>query len=107
MSCYFRLTATGFDTSLPDVREMVRGVFPQSGCAVLGYGFVFVHLHGQDAIDKALKLSGGFVGGFKIAVKTVLPIKRVSGGVSLARRLAMVEKAKTNQKMIMATEEHF
>ncbi|KAL0654229.1 hypothetical protein Bca4012_096920 [Brassica carinata] len=102
------------------LQDLVRGVFPRSGCFVFGDGCCVVYLHG-DAIGKALKLSGGSVGGFKIVVHEVLPIKKVGGGgVSNARglamaekdeaaRLAMAEKDKAilcegNQKTIMTTD---
>ena len=69
------------------LQDLVRGVFPRSGCFVFGDGCCVVYLHG-DAIGKALKLSGGSVGGFKIVVHEVLPIKKVGGGgVSNARTL--------------------
>ncbi|CAF2115857.1 unnamed protein product [Brassica napus] len=74
------------------LQDLVRVVFPRSGCFVFGDGCCVVYLHG-DAIGKALKLSGGSVGGFKIVVHEVLPIKKVGGGgVSNARTLAMAEK---------------
>ncbi|KAJ4896847.1 RNA-binding (RRM/RBD/RNP motifs) family protein [Raphanus sativus] len=120
------LDVTGFDTSMAkdDVKEMVRRVFPRtgSGCSVFGDGRVFVYLRGRDAIDKALKLSGGSVGGFKIVVNEVLPIQKLGGGGGVSRasmlamaerdkaaRLAMAEKDKAmpcegNQKAIMTTD---
>ncbi|KAG2259949.1 hypothetical protein Bca52824_079243 [Brassica carinata] len=61
------------------LQDLVRVVFPRSGCFVFGDGCCVVYLHG-DAIGKALKLSGGSVGGFKIVVHEVLPIKKVGGG---------------------------
>ncbi|CAH8291113.1 unnamed protein product [Eruca vesicaria subsp. sativa] len=78
------LKVTGFDTSLAtedDIMKMVREAFPRSGCFVHNDGSALVYLHGQDAIENALKLSGGSVGGFKIAVDKVLPIRKVSVGI--------------------------
>ncbi|CAH8290480.1 unnamed protein product [Eruca vesicaria subsp. sativa] len=77
------LKVTGFDTSRAskdDIMKMVSKVFPGSGCFVHNGGCALVYLHGQDAVENALKLSGGSVGGFKIAVDKVLPIKKVSVG---------------------------
>ncbi|KAG2297820.1 hypothetical protein Bca52824_034292 [Brassica carinata] len=105
------LKVTGFDTSLSkdDIKKMLRGVFPGSGCFPFMDGSAFLYLRGQDAMDKALKLSGGSVGGFKFAVTAVLPIRVLKCGFSLASMLAMVEKAKPtlcegNQKKIKTTE---
>ncbi|KAG2300938.1 hypothetical protein Bca52824_037410 [Brassica carinata] len=124
------LFVTGFDTSLTkdDTKVMVRRVFPGSGCLVLSEGRVFVNLRGQDAIDKALQLSGDSVGGFKIVVNGISPLKKVRGVCtgsgcpsissatisamrerSKAARLAMAEKDKAilcegNQETIMTTD---
>ncbi|KAL0732666.1 hypothetical protein Bca4012_008875 [Brassica carinata] len=101
------LFVTGFDTSLTkdDTKVMVRRVFPGSGCLVLSEGRVFVNLRGQDAIDKALQLSGDSVGGFKIVVNAISAMRERSK----AARLAMAEKDKAilcegNQETIMTTD---
>ncbi|CAH8356634.1 unnamed protein product [Eruca vesicaria subsp. sativa] len=98
------LDVTGFDTSLAsedDIMKMVCEAFPGSGCFVYRDGCCLVYLHGQDAVENALKLSGGSVGGFKIAVDKVLPIKRVSVGTYPKAWLAL---AAGKQKTIMTAD---
>ncbi|KAF3501370.1 hypothetical protein F2Q69_00040092 [Brassica cretica] len=101
----FRLKVTGFDTCLSqnDIKKMLRWVFPGSGCFPFRDGSALLYLRGQYAMDEALKLSGGSVGGFKFAVTEVLPEIVLEAGFSLASarasRLAIVEHSKTNQKI--------
>ncbi|KAJ4874389.1 RNA-binding (RRM/RBD/RNP motifs) family protein [Raphanus sativus] len=113
------LFVTGFDPSLTkdDTRVMVRRLFGSS-CAVLRKGRVLVNLRGQDAIDKALQLSGDSVGGFTIVVNDIRPIKKPRrDGVSRATISAMVERynaakaekdkaipCEGNQETIMTTD---
>ncbi|CAH8290873.1 unnamed protein product [Eruca vesicaria subsp. sativa] len=98
------LKVTGFNTSLAskdDIMKMVSKAFPGSGCFVHRGGCCLVLLHGQDAVENALKLSGGSVGGFKIAVDKVLPIKKVTVGTYPKAWMAFAEG---KQKTIMTKD---
>ncbi|CAH8290993.1 unnamed protein product [Eruca vesicaria subsp. sativa] len=98
------LKVTGFDTNIAskdDIMKMVSEAFPGSGCFVHNGGCCLVYLHGQDAVENALKLSGASVGGFKIAVDKVLPIRKVSVGTYPKAWFAFAEG---KQKTIMTAD---
>ncbi|KAG2300929.1 hypothetical protein Bca52824_037401 [Brassica carinata] len=69
------------------LQDLVRVVFPRSGCFVFGDGCCVVYLHG-DAIGKALKLSGGSVGGFKIVVHEGVEGLELNGSDAAIRKAA-------------------
>jgi len=51
------------------------------------YSEAFVYVIGEDAVEKALELSGRSVGGLNIVVTRILPHKPIICGFSPARTL--------------------
>ncbi|KAL0900366.1 hypothetical protein Bca101_084327 [Brassica carinata] len=89
------LTIAGFDTSLDedDIEKMLLEFFPESGLLFFCNGCVYLAVYGLDTTEKALKLSGSSVRGYKIAVTKVYPVEPpVRCGLSSAARFALGKK---------------
>lgn len=108
ISCNIRLSVTGHDPTLPldDIESKLcehffPSGFPQAGsfayktgdglnrfvaCMII-YSQAFVYVIGEDAVEKALELSGRSVGGLNIVVTRILPHEPIICGFSPARTL--------------------
>lgn len=108
ISCNIRSSVTGYDPTLPldDIESKLcehfsPSGFPQAGsfayktgdglnrfvaCMII-YSEAFVYVIGEDAVEKALELSGRSVGGLNIVATRILPHEPIICGFSPARTL--------------------